>query len=199
MLSSRKIPTIELATGSDRETVTRDLLLDVLHRYDLDRWFYTDRVRIESGVISHSHPVLTLNTRYGPDQEIELVSTYIHEQLHWFWSRADHHQRALAVVEQFAERYPGLPVGPPEGCRTAFSNSLHVGINALELLALEDLVGPEAASASLLSRSYYRAVYALVVQERDAIVAILEEFDLIPPLVPPGAPEFIVPRMNEDA
>jgi hypothetical protein len=163
-------------------------LLAILDRYDLDRWFYTDRVRIERDVTPHSHPVLTLNTRYGADQEIELVSTYIHEQLHWFWSHTYHRDRALAVLEQFAERYPGLPVGPPEGCRSAFSNNLHVGINALELLAMESLIGAEEAKSLMLAWPFYRAVYALVVRERDAVLALLQERDLLPPEGAPALP-----------
>lgn len=45
MTAKHRLPPIELATESDRKVATQDLLLDVLRRYDLDRWFCTDRVR----------------------------------------------------------------------------------------------------------------------------------------------------------
>ena len=40
--------------------------------------------RIETGVIPHSHPVLTLNTQYI-DRDTLQIATFVHEQLHWFF------------------------------------------------------------------------------------------------------------------
>ena len=74
---------ISLATGTEGEARARDQLLLLLDRYELHRWQFTSRVRIEQGAIPHSHPVLTLNTRY-PDDDLLALSTYLHEQLHWF-------------------------------------------------------------------------------------------------------------------
>jgi hypothetical protein len=73
--------TICLAHDSARERRTRDQLLALLARYEPQRWQCTDTVRIEQGVIPHSHPVLTLNT-YVLGDDARLLAIYLHEQLH---------------------------------------------------------------------------------------------------------------------
>ena len=55
-------PGIWLATGSEAEAQTREHMLGLLQRYDLRKWQFTKRVRVNEGArIPHSHPVLTLN------------------------------------------------------------------------------------------------------------------------------------------
>ncbi|HYX49972.1 MAG TPA: hypothetical protein VE843_09545, partial [Ktedonobacteraceae bacterium] len=56
------LPEIVLVKVTEREWKTQEMLLSLFERYALDKWRYTEKVRIEQGVISHSHPVLTLNT-----------------------------------------------------------------------------------------------------------------------------------------
>jgi hypothetical protein len=94
-------------------------------------------------------------------------------------------------MEYFETLFPNLPVGPPQGCRSEFSNYLHVAINYLELLACAELVGLEQARAFIARKPFYTAIYALVLAEADGIHSILAERDLIPPPVPPANREFI--------
>jgi hypothetical protein len=75
--------TIELASNTALEQRGQAQLERLLGTYDLSPWLFTRAVRIESYVIPHSHPVLTLNTRYL-DNDTAQVATFIHEQLHWF-------------------------------------------------------------------------------------------------------------------
>jgi non-ribosomal peptide synthetase component F len=74
---------IELGQDSEREKETADLLSALVQSYDLRAWTFTRTVRIEEGVIPHSHPVLTLNTRHLEDRE-QLLALFLHEQIHWF-------------------------------------------------------------------------------------------------------------------
>lgn len=74
---------IVLVSGTPLEEQAREQLLRLMERYDLRRWQFTDAVRIETGVIPHSHPMLTLNTRHLDDDHTAL-SVYIPEQLHWY-------------------------------------------------------------------------------------------------------------------
>ncbi len=84
---------IRLQSGTPLEERGRDQLRRLLRTYDLHKWLFTRDVLIQSGVIPHSHPVLTLNTRYVDDDTAQLA-TFVHEQLHWFLT--DHVERASA-------------------------------------------------------------------------------------------------------
>jgi hypothetical protein len=191
MTASPNALEIRLVNESPTESATRDHLLGILDTYPLDKWRYTDIVQIEDGVIPHSHPVLTLSGWHDPLHPLRLLSSYIHEQLHWFWLLAQHGNRPLNAMEHFETLFPNLPVGPPQGCRSEFSNYLHVAINYLELLACAELFGMEQARDFIARKPYYTAIYALVLAEADGIHAILAEPDLIPPLMPPANREFI--------
>ena len=52
------------------------------HR-DLTRFEYTRHVRIVPASTTHSHPILTLGTRFA-ESEDHLLTTYLHEQMHWY-------------------------------------------------------------------------------------------------------------------
>src|SRR5437016_4838784 len=75
---------IKLLHGSKPESETREQLVRLLKTYDLAKWTFTKSVIIDQESIPHSDPVLTLSTRHLRDDEL-LLSTYIHEQLHWFF------------------------------------------------------------------------------------------------------------------
>ena len=55
---------IRLHADTDLEKRGRDQLERLLRTYDLNKWLFTHDVLIQSRVLPHSHPVLTLNTRY---------------------------------------------------------------------------------------------------------------------------------------
>jgi hypothetical protein len=69
--------------GTQAELATKAELEKLLQQYDLSGLAFTHEVVIDERAIPHSHPVLTLHTRHlGNDDQ--LLSTYVHEQLHWF-------------------------------------------------------------------------------------------------------------------
>ena len=88
---------IELAHGTAREQMARTTLEQLLASYDLKKYTFTRQVIIEQGAINHACPTLTLNAGFAasPDQ---LLSTFVHEQLHWHLRNRDSQQRA-AVAE----------------------------------------------------------------------------------------------------
>jgi hypothetical protein len=159
--------------------------------YPLDTWRYAETVRIEDNVMSHSHPVLTLNTFHDPGNPLRLLSSYLHEQLHWFWTLARHGDRTWHAWRQFRDAFPGIPTHHPEGCGDAVSNYLHVAINYWELVGLGELIGEENARAFVGGKPYYMAVYAIVLREGDRIHAILDDLDLMPPDSPPTDKRFV--------
>jgi hypothetical protein len=84
---------IDLAHGSDRERATKAQLEQVLASYDLSRYTFTRKVVIDEGAFNHAFPVLTLNARFA-DSSDELLSSYLHEQLHWHLRERQARQRS---------------------------------------------------------------------------------------------------------
>ena len=64
--------------GDENEVV--DIVRTLCLKYDLPA--FTREIVVEKGVLSHSHPVLTINTRYKDERSI--LATLIHEQFHWY-------------------------------------------------------------------------------------------------------------------
>jgi len=168
--------TVSLATGTSTEARVLDQLLDLFGRHDLSKWQFTDHVRIEDGAISHSHPVLTLNTHYAEDDAL-LLATYIHEQLHWWASRSD----LIETEREWRRRYPDVPVGFPEGCRTEKSNYLHFTVCHFEYAGLIALIGPVEAQRVMeysAQRPFYRYIYRTVLSDFQIMSAVVERFGL---------------------
>src|SRR5689334_16523468 len=84
-MAAAKTPmiSIELAHNSIREQQAKAQLERLLDEYDLSSWIFTRKTRIEDGTRPHSHPILTLNTRYITNDRLSLAS-FVHEQIHWF-------------------------------------------------------------------------------------------------------------------
>src|SRR5882724_2292620 len=74
---------IELKNNTDRERQTKAQLERLLSTYDLGKYTFTQNVIIDEKSIPHSHPILTLHTRHLHSDD-QLLSTYVHEQLHWY-------------------------------------------------------------------------------------------------------------------
>src|SRR4030095_16195983 len=79
---------ISLKNNSREESQTRDQLQRLLKTYDLSKWTFTKSILIDEKAIPHSHPILTLHTRHLKDDDL-LLSTFVHEQLHWFLAQKD--------------------------------------------------------------------------------------------------------------
>jgi hypothetical protein len=168
---------IILATDSAPEHRTRIQLARLVQQYGLARWYFTDTVRIEEGAISHSHPVLTLNTRYLDDDDL-LLADYIHEQLHWF--SKDGTGRVSAAMQELEPRYPDLPIDLPDGGGHRFGTYLHLVICFLEYEALIQLLGAVRARQAVQRRHVYRSIYATIVRERDSISKIVARHRAFP-------------------
>ncbi len=149
---------ITLAHGSAAEVATRDQLTRLTRAYDLSPWSFTQRIAIDEEAIPHSHPVLTLHTRHLESDD-QLLSTFLHEETHWFLSDRD---EALArAVEQLRVAIPGLPVGFPDGADTERSSYEHLVVIHLEREGLVSLVG-EVRTAEVFAfweGDHYRALY----------------------------------------
>ncbi len=167
---------IALRDGDEREVEAEEQLRRILAAYDTAPWTFTRSVRIESGAVPHSHPTLTLSTRYLADDEWQL-SVYLHEQAHWFVAARGEAEEA--VILELRRRYPEVPVGFPDGARSERSTYLHLIVNWLELDAVSRLIGEDSARSLLARKHYYQWIYERVLADAEEIEALLAEHDML--------------------
>lgn len=142
------------------------LLQRLRQRYPVRQFERTDTVVVDSGVVPHSHPVLTVNTR--PDTDEGVLAMYLHEQLHW-WSMecpGAIEGRDVEVYENPRARYSPLPLGPPDNFDSELSALIHLHVCWLEAEALIAVLGEAKAAACLAARPVYPTVYGLVRRDR---------------------------------
>ena len=166
---------IELASGTALEKAGEAQLHRILARYDLQSLIFTRRVRIESRVIPHSHPVVTLNTRHMDDDELQLA-TFLHEQVHWYCNGKD--EEVEHAIAELRDVYPEVPVGGQQGAPDEYSVYLHLIVNSLELDALKRVLGSEQARAVIGRKDYYLWIYDKVLREQAKIRPILTKYGL---------------------
>jgi len=162
--------TIELAHDTERERATRATLEQVLAANDLTTYTFTRRVIIEERAINHAFPVLTLNARFANAGD-DLLSSYIHEQLHWYLR--DHNAQQQNAVATLRRMYPNAPVGLPEGADTPFSTYGHLVDCYLEIQADRQLLGPERTAVVIRNKGHYTWIYATVLRDESRIAAVV--------------------------
>lgn len=149
----------------------------LLTTYDLSRFHFTRVIRFEDGVIPHSHPTLTLNTNYI-DEADKMLTTYIHEQLHWWLN--EHPEAEKAVIGEFRSRYPVLPTDRRELARDEYSTYIHLIVCYFELIGLREVRGEAVAHEVFdwLKGHHYRWIYRTVLEDEVEIAAILARHGL---------------------
>ncbi len=166
---------VDLANNSPRERRTKATLEQLLASYDLGKYTFTHKVIIQGQAMNHAFPVLTLNARFA-DAPDELLSSYIHEQLHWYLREHDSEQRA--AVAELRRMYPDAPVGLPEGAETAYSTYGHLVDCYLEIEALRGLIGPERTIAAVKAKGNYTWIYSTILQDESTIAAVVDKHHL---------------------
>lgn len=171
--------TIRLRHGTPAEAQTRDALLALLDAHDVIRWLFTLDVMVDEASIPHSHPVLTLHTRHKAQPDL-LLSTFVHEQLHWHLSAK--HTATQQAITEIRALWPDAPTGFPEGAQDAASTFLHVIVNELEWRATESLVGSERALEVMTwwRADHFRAIYGFVIDHRARVASIIDKCGLAP-------------------
>lgn len=173
-------PVITMVRGSTGEARTKAQLERLLSAYDLDQWTFTGRVMIDEQSVPHSHPVLTLHTRHLRDDDL-LLSTYCHEQLHW-WLTANPARTAAAMADIRAA-FPDLPVGYPQESEDADGNAVHVLVAWLEWQALQSMVGELRARQVMTfwADDHYTRIYQAVLERPEVARSIVRTHRLMPP------------------
>jgi hypothetical protein len=163
---------VELAGVNDREIVVEEELYALLEIHDLSPWIFTSRIRIEAGVIPHSHPILTLNTRHSGDQN-RLLAVFLHEQIHWFLADPENRSAVHAALAEIRNIYPKVPGARDGGAAKENSTYLHLIVNWLERDALVQLLGPEKARATIEETDIYEWIYGEVLENGSQVGSII--------------------------
>jgi hypothetical protein len=160
-------------------SITKQNLLHLAQVYDLSPFLYTKKVNIQSKVIPHSHPVLTLNTR-NAEYPKKILATFLHEELHW-WLTKNHAQTELAIKE-LQKIYPKVPVINENG---TYSTHLHLLVCYLELQVLDFYLGKKEARGLITNTmkkdKIYPWVYYQVLYKDFAIKKLITKYKLLPP------------------
>ena len=117
------------------------MLQALRRRHDLSRFEYTRVVRVVPGGDTFSHPILTLGNRFAANEDA-LLSTYLHEQMHWYlWYLGTPERDPVApFFDELVRRYPEAPTELPDGARNYESTYLHLVINWLEVAATAEFI-----------------------------------------------------------
>ena len=166
---------IRLAHHTQREVGTSLTLGQILSAYDLHKYTFTREVIIEERAMNHAFPVLTLNVFFG-DRPDMLLSTYVHEQLHWYLR--EHRERQNAAITELHRMYPHVPVGLPEGADSEYSTYGHLVDCYLEIQADRQLIGSQRTEDVIRSKPWYTWIYKTILRDEDKIRAVVEEHDL---------------------
>lgn len=175
-LAGEKIE-ITLKHGSEDEQKMKARLQALIEKHDVSKWVFTRSVVIdERATIPYSHPVLTLGTK--SDDDLQLLSTFLHEQLHWFED-----QKPKEVEKAIAELrclYPDVPKRGPEGAKDEYSTYLHIIVCLLEYDAMRDVVGEKTAKSVMeyWTTHHYRWVYRTILADEPKIRPILDKHGL---------------------
>lgn len=172
--------TLDLAPAQRGAERVRDRLLDLRRRHDLARFEYTRKVRIAPTEIPHSHPILTLNSFVSDD--LSLLSTYLHEQMHWYltWYSHAHAAQWHALLRHLRERYPKLPNGTAGGAQDEFSTYLHLIVNWLEIESASQFVERTTIVALVGARPFYRWPYRTVIADWEPLGILYAAEELLP-------------------
>jgi hypothetical protein len=128
-------------------------------------------------VAPHSHPVLTLSTRHLDSDDL-LLSTYVHEQLHWW---LDANPKRLEKAENALRRiYPKVPVGDPDGSDSEESTYMHLVDCYLEMKADRALMGEQRTEKVMefWAGDHYRWIYRMVMSDEPKIAEIVQKNNL---------------------
>ncbi len=157
--------TFTTKNDTDREKAVIPRVQELLNKYDLGKWIFTDKIIIEAFAIPHSHPVLTLNTKNQTQDE--LLSTFIHEQLHWYVDENKEAERK--AITDFKKVYKNVPHGNREGAKDEYSTYLHLIVCYLEFRSMAMLIGEEQAEKVMRETNHYTWIYETVLKDRESI------------------------------
>ena len=159
----------------------RVLLAALRRRHDLSRYEYTRVIRVVPGSDTYAQPILTLGNRFADNEDL-LLSTYLHEQMHWYlWLLGTPEVDPVApFLDELVRRYPQAPIALPDGARDYEATYEHLVVNWLEIAATSEFIGRDRAFAVAESAKGYRWIYRTVLRDWDALAELYERHGVLP-------------------
>lgn len=157
-----------------QEEAKKQQIERLAQQYDLKKYTLTREILIERGVISHSHPTLTLNLRFLDNDDLAL-SAYVHEQGHWVLTDRGP-RRNGPLFDDLTRSFRIVDYSVPNGDGEMKSSYFHVAVCMLEWQAMEALVGADRARTVIewKQRDHYKAIYAIVLNQRLEVESVLD-------------------------
>jgi hypothetical protein len=173
--------TVDLSHARREGKRVHALLMALRRRYDVSRYEYTKVVRIVPGSDTFSSPILTLGNRFAGSEDL-LLSTYLHEQMHWYLWHLDtpRHDPVAPFFDELVRRYPMAPTELPDGARDYEATYVHLVVNWLEIAATAEFIGRQRAFAVAGAQRSYRWIYRTVLKDWDALGELYERHGLVP-------------------
>lgn len=170
---------LDIATKNNTtsELTVKNLIEDLLRKWDMSPYFFTKDVIIEDRAMPHSHPVLTINSFPYNDQLMHLTDL-LHEHLHWYFEEKK--SQVNEAVTDLKMRYVEVPVGHPLGCRDETSTYEHLLLCRLCHNLSSSIFGAEIADRVLyyLQNHHYLWVYAKVESDSEYLDGLLAKHGL---------------------
>jgi len=151
-------------------------LESIISKYKIDKYIYTKTVVLEDSMIPHSHPILTINTADTTDEN--LISTFLHEQMHWFILSKN--EQTKKVVTELKKEFPNAKINFPDGSGDEQSTYEHLIVCYYEYQALKELCGQEKADKVMtyLKGRLYKWIYTTMLENEGKIKQILVNHQL---------------------
>ncbi len=172
---------IDLEHAQREAARVRGMLEALRRRHDLTRYEYTKVVRIAPGAATVANPVLTLGNRFADSEDL-LLSTYLHEQMHWYLWHLGTPERDMVApfYDELVRRYPDAPISLPDGARNYEATYSHLVVNWLEIAVTSEFIGRERAFSIARAQRSYRWIYRTVVKDWDALGELYERHGIVP-------------------
>jgi hypothetical protein len=156
-----------------QEEAKKQQIERLAQQYDLKKYTLTRDILIERGVISHSHPTLTLNLRFLDNDDLAL-SAYVHEQGHWVLTDRGP-RRNGPLFDDLTRAFRIVDFSVPNGDGEMRGSYFHIAVCMLEWQATEALIGAERARTVIewKQRDHYKAIYAIVLSQRPEVESVL--------------------------
>ena len=143
----------------------------------MSKYYFTKKVHVQSYVIPHSHPILTLNTRQI-DEPDRYLALFLHEQIHWMLDAVERKEKVNNFIKKMKIKYLTVPSRELGGASDAESTYLHLALCFYELEELTKLIGKEKAEKIFSTENIYSWVRKQILQNRVSIEKALRDSGL---------------------
>jgi len=159
---------IDLHSGNENEKKAEQLIRDFAKTYDLSPYIFTNHILIQSRVIPHSHPILTLNTRQVSEPQ-RYLALLLHEEIHWFFAADEREAQLKKFISKMKEKYPKVPSRKDGGANDDESTYLHFGVCYYELEAMTKYIGEKKAVENFGTEDVYSWIRKEILGNREFV------------------------------